>query len=44
MRKSKMPKPLTLNDCCLLHQMGYAVIINDGKVKAVIKEKKKRTA
>ncbi len=39
-----MPEPINLNDCVLLHQMGYRVEINDGKVKAVVKEGKKITA
>jgi len=43
-KKDKMPEPINLNDCVLLHQMGYRVEINDGKVKAVVKEGKKRTA
>lgn len=41
MRNKKMPKPVTLNDCMLLWQMGYAVVIHDGKVVNVIKEGKK---
>ena len=44
MPKKKMPPPVTLNDCVLLWQMGYRVEINDGKVMAVVKESKKRTA
>ena len=44
MFKKKMPMPVTLNDCYLLYQMGYAVQINDGRVTAVVKESKKRTA
>jgi hypothetical protein len=40
--KKKMPMPVNLNDCVLLHQMGYRVEINDGKVKAVVKEGKKK--
>ena len=32
-----MPMPVTINDCLLLYQMGYAVIIHDGKVVAVVK-------
>ena len=43
-KKQKMPMPVNLNDCVLLWQMGYAVIIHDGKVVAVVKENKKRTA
>jgi len=43
LRKKQMPKPVNLNDCMLLHQMGYSVQINDGKVVAVKKDKK-RTA
>lgn len=39
--KKKMPKPVNLNDCVLLYQMGYATIVNDGKVVAVVKESKK---
>ena len=42
MPKKQMPKPVNLNDCILLHQMGYRVEINDGKVKAVVKEDKKK--
>lgn len=37
-----MPMPITLNDCLLLWQMGYRVEVNDGKVMAVVKERKKR--
>ena len=40
--KKKMPKPVNLNDCVLLWQMGYRVEINDGKVMAVVKESKKK--
>ncbi|WP_237710322.1 hypothetical protein, partial [Rhodanobacter fulvus] len=43
-KKSKMPMPVNLNDCCLLYQMGYRVEINDGKVTTVAKERKKKTA
>jgi len=43
-KETKMPMPVTLGDCVLLHQMGYKVEINDGKVVAVEKEDKKRTA
>jgi len=38
--KKKVPKPVTLNDCYLLWQMGYAVICHDGKVIKIRKEKK----
>ena len=41
MFKKKMPMPVNLNDCLLLWQMGYAVVIHDGKVVNVIKEGKK---
>ena len=41
MRKKQMPKPVNLNDCILLWQMGYRVEINDGRVVNVIKEGKK---
>ena len=44
MGKEKMPKPINLNDCMLLMQMGYSVQINDGRVSAIVKEDKKRTA
>lgn len=44
MQKKKMPLPVNLNDCVLLWQMGYRVEINDGKVVAVARESKKRTA
>ena len=43
MPKKKMPLPANLNDCVLLWQMGYRVEINDGRVTAVAKDKK-RTA
>ncbi len=43
MFKKKMPMPVNLNDCVLLWQMGYRVEINDGRVTAVAKDKK-RTA
>ena len=42
LKKQRMPMPVTINDCVLLWQMGYRVEINDGKVKAVVKEGKKR--
>ena len=41
MKKVKAPKPINLNDCMLLMQMGYAVQINDGRVSAIVKEEKK---
>ena len=41
LKKPRMPMPVTLNDCVLLWQMGYAVVIHDGKVVNVIKEGKK---
>ena len=44
LKKLRMPLPVTINDCLLLWQMGYSVVIHDGKVKAVVKEDKKRTA
>ena len=44
LKKPRMPMPVTLNDCYLLYQMGYAVQINDGRVTAVVKESKKKTA
>jgi len=44
MHKLKIPWPVTVNDCLLLHQMGYRVVIHDGKVIAVVKENKKKTA
>jgi hypothetical protein len=40
-RKPKMPMPVTVNDCILLWQMGYSVIINDGRITAIVKEHKK---
>lgn len=43
-KNKPMPMPVTVGDCLLLHQMGYRVEINDGKVVAVVKENKKRTA
>ena len=42
LKKLKMPMPVNLNDCILLMQMGYSVIINDGRVTAVVKEGKRR--
>ncbi len=44
MFKKRMPMPVTINDCLLLWQMGYRVEINDGRVTAVVKESKKKTA
>ena len=41
-KKQKMPMPVNLNDCVLLHQMGYRVEINDGRVAAVVKESNKK--
>ena len=43
LKKPRMPMPVTINDCVLLWQMGYRVEINDGRVTAVVKDKK-RTA
>ena len=43
-KKQRMPMPVTINDCLLLWQMGYRVEINDGRVTAVVKESKKKTA
>ena len=40
--KKQMPKPVNLNDCVLLWQMGYRVEINDGRVTVVVKEGKRR--
>ena len=37
--KKKMPMPVTINDCCLLWQMGYSVAVNDGRVISVTKRK-----
>ena len=42
--KREISKPVSLIDCLLLWQMGYRVEINDGRVTAVVKESKKRTA
>lgn len=36
-RKPKKPMPVNLNDCVLLWQMGYDVIINDGSIVSVKK-------
>ena len=41
-RKMPMPMPVTVGDCLLLHQMGYRVVVHDGKVTAVAKENKKK--
>ena len=41
LKKLKMPMPVNLNDCILLMQMGYSVIINDGRVVEIRKEKKR---
>jgi len=37
-----MPKPVNLNDCVLLYQMGYRVEVNDGKYITISKEGKRR--
>jgi len=42
LKKLRMPMPVTINDCLLLYQMGYATIIHDGKVVGVVKEDKKK--
>ena len=42
MRKRQIPKPVNLNDCCLLYQMGYRVEVNDGRHIKVAKEGRKR--
>jgi len=44
LKNLRMPMPVTISDCLLLWQMGYRVEINDGKVMAVVKESKKKTA
>ena len=38
--KKIMPKPVTLNDCLLVMQMGYEVEIDNGQVTRLIKKKK----
>ena len=40
--KKKMPKPVNLNDCVLLWQMGYRTEVNDGRIVTVAKEPRKR--
>lgn len=40
--KKQMPKPVNLNDCVLLWQMGYRVEVNDGRYITVVKEGKRR--
>ena len=40
--KKQMPKPVNLNDCVLLYQMGYRVEVNDGKYITISKEGKRR--
>ena len=42
LKKPRMPMPITINDCVLLWQMGYRVEINDGRVTAVAKDKKRK--
>ena len=42
LKKPRMPMPVTINDCVLLWQMGYRVEINDGRVTAVVKDKKRK--
>jgi len=42
LKKLKMPKPVNLNDCVLLWQMGYRVEVNDGRHIKVAKEGRKR--
>jgi len=39
-RKS-IPIPVTLNDCYLLHQMGYDIEFNDGRISNIVKRKKR---
>jgi|GEM_PF-961285 len=41
-KNKRPPIPVTLNDCVLLHQMGYRVEVNDGRFIAVAREKRKR--
>jgi len=38
--KRKVPMPVNLNDCWLLWQMGYDVILADGKLQKIVKRKK----
>ena len=39
LKKLRMPLPVTINDCLLLWQMGYIVVIHDGKVEKVLKKR-----
>ena len=43
LKKLRMPLPSTINDCLLLWQMGYIVVIHDGKVEKVLKERGKKS-
>lgn len=41
-KKEQMPLPVTMNDCKLLHQMGYNTIYRDGRVDALERTIKKK--
>jgi hypothetical protein len=38
-KQEDIPEPETLNDCCLLYEMGYEVVLDNGYVKSVLKAK-----
>ncbi|MHB8061336.1 MAG: hypothetical protein ACYDG2_01695 [Ruminiclostridium sp.] len=40
LERPEMPLPVTVNDCLLVSQMGYEVVVNDGQVSKVIKKEK----
>lgn len=35
--RKPIPMPVTLSDCYLLHQMGYDIKINDGRISNIVK-------
>ncbi len=37
--RKPIPMPVTLHDCELLHQMGYDIEINDGRISKIIRRK-----
>ncbi len=37
--RKPIPMPVTLSDCYLLHQMGYDIEVNDGRISKIIRRK-----
>ncbi len=41
--KQPMPLPVTVGDCILLYQMGYEVVVHDGRAVGVRRIDKKKS-